>query len=73
MELLKIVLGVGCPYILQCNNGREITTAIIQKLTSERQRCKIVNGKSRYPASQGHVMLLAWLIDNHTKNVQNFF
>lgn len=77
MELLKIFLEVGCPHILQSDNGRELTAAIIQELTSLWPTCKIVNGRPRHPASQGSVersnqdveaMLRAWLIDNDTKN-----
>ncbi|XP_014487986.1 PREDICTED: KRAB-A domain-containing protein 2-like [Dinoponera quadriceps] len=77
MELLKIFLEVGCPHILQSDNGREFTAAVIQELTSLWPTCKIVNGRPRHPASQGSVersnqdveaMLRAWLIDNDTKN-----
>ncbi|XP_071056140.1 KRAB-A domain-containing protein 2-like [Onthophagus taurus] len=77
IELLKIFLEVGCPKILQSDNGREFTAAVIQELTAMWPTCKIVNGRPRHPASQGSVersnqdveaMLRAWLIDNGTKN-----
>jgi len=76
MELLKIFLKVGCPHILQSDNDREFTAAVIQELTSLWPTCKIVN-RSRHPASQGSVersnqdveaVLRGWLIDNDTKN-----
>ncbi|RVE42542.1 hypothetical protein evm_012805 [Chilo suppressalis] len=77
IELLKIFLEVGCPYILQSDNDREFTAAIIQELTALWPTCKIINGRPRHPASQGKVeranqdveaMLRAWLIANDSKN-----
>jgi hypothetical protein len=75
-ELLKIFLEVGCPNILQSDNGREFTAAIIKELVSMWPSCKIVNGRPRHPASQGSVeranqdvenMLRSWLADNNSK------
>ncbi|GFS78158.1 SCAN domain-containing protein 3 [Trichonephila clavipes] len=76
LELLKIFLEVGCPRILQSDNGRLFTATVIQKLKNMWPTCKIVNDRPRHPASQGSVersnqdfeaMLREWLIDNNTK------
>lgn len=76
-ELLKIFLEIGCPSILQSDNGREFTAEVIKELTLMWPSCKIINGRSRHPESQGSVeranqdveaMLRSWLIDNKTTN-----
>ncbi|GFX23411.1 KRAB-A domain-containing protein 2 [Trichonephila clavipes] len=55
LEQLKIFLEVGGPHILQSDNGREFTAAVIQELKSLWPTRKIVNGRPRHPASQGCV------------------
>ncbi|GIY86746.1 integrase catalytic domain-containing protein [Caerostris extrusa] len=76
MDLSQIFLEIGCLHILQRDNGREFTAAVIQELTSLWSTYKIVNGRPGHPASQGSVersnqdveaMLRAWLNDNDTK------
>lgn len=70
LELLKFFLDIGCPEILQSDNGREFTASIIKELVEMWPNCKIINGRPRHPASQGSVeranqdvenMLQAWL------------
>ncbi|GFU54123.1 SCAN domain-containing protein 3 [Trichonephila clavipes] len=76
LELLKIFLEVGCPSILQSDNDREFTAAVIQELKNLLPTCKILNGRPIYPAHQGsaersnqvEAMLRAWLVDNNTQN-----
>ncbi|KAL0808279.1 hypothetical protein ABMA28_012774 [Loxostege sticticalis] len=77
LELLKIFLEVGCPQILQSDNGREFTAAVIKELLSLWPTCKILNGRPRHPQSQGSVercnqdvenMLRAWMKDNSSTN-----
>ncbi|GFU16239.1 SCAN domain-containing protein 3 [Trichonephila clavipes] len=55
LEQLKIFLEVGCIRILQSDNDRELTAAVIQKLKNLWPTCKIVNGRPRHLASQGSV------------------
>ncbi|GFX64876.1 SCAN domain-containing protein 3 [Trichonephila clavipes] len=55
LQLLKIFLEVGCPRILQSDNGRAFTATGIQELKNMWLTCKIVNGIPRHLASQGSV------------------
>lgn len=77
IEILKIFLEVGCPNILQSDNGREFTASILKEIVSLWPACKIVNGRPRYPQSQGSVersnqdvknMIRAWMVDNNSTN-----
>lgn len=76
-ELLKIFLEFGAPHILQSDNGREFTAAVIEELVGMWPDCKIVHGRPRNPSSQGSVersnqdvenMLRGWLNDNNSTN-----
>ncbi|KAJ8720572.1 hypothetical protein PYW08_006037 [Mythimna loreyi] len=75
IEILKIFLEVGCPNILQSDSGREFTASILKEIVSLWPACKIVNGRPRYPQSQGSVersnqdvknMIRAWMVDNNS-------
>ncbi|GFU90718.1 hypothetical protein TNCV_4182721 [Trichonephila clavipes] len=56
LEKLKIFFEVDCPRILQSDNGREFTVAVIQELKKYVANVhKIVNGRPRHPSSQGSV------------------
>ncbi|KAL0883175.1 hypothetical protein ABMA27_016617 [Loxostege sticticalis] len=77
IEILKIFLEVGCPNILQSDNGREFTASVLKEIVSLWPACKIVNGRPRYPQSQGSVersnqdvknMIRAWMVDNNSNN-----
>lgn len=77
IEILKIFLEVGCPNILQSDNGREFTASVLKEIVSLWPACKIVNGRPRYPQSQGSVersnqdvknMIRAWMVDNNSTN-----
>ncbi|GBL87944.1 KRAB-A domain-containing protein 2 [Araneus ventricosus] len=73
LQLLKVFLDFGAPYILQSDNGREFTANVINELSAIWPDCKIVPGRPRHPQSQGSVercnqdienMLRAWMNDN---------
>lgn len=75
MELLHIFLTFGAPHVLQSDNGREFTAGIINELSSLWPDLILVNGRPRYPQSQGSVergnctlknSLVAWMRDNKT-------
>lgn len=77
IELLKIFMTFGAPYILQSDNGREFTANIIEELTSMWPECKIIHGSPRRPQTQGSVersnqdvenMLRSWMNDNRSVN-----
>ncbi|CAF4824259.1 unnamed protein product [Pieris macdunnoughi] len=77
IEILKIFLEVGCPHILQSDNGREFTASVLKEIASLWPACKIVNGRPRYPQSQGSIersnqdvknMIQAWMTDNKSTN-----
>ncbi|KAL0879275.1 hypothetical protein ABMA27_003055 [Loxostege sticticalis] len=77
IEILKIFLEVGCPNILQSDNGREYTASVLKEIVSLWPAFKIVNGRPRYPQSQGSVersnqdvknMTRAWMVDNNSNN-----
>jgi len=74
-ELLNIFLTFGAPHVLQSDNGREFTADIITELASLWPDLILVNGRPRYPQSQGSVergnctlkdSLVAWMRDNKT-------
>ncbi|GBP28355.1 KRAB-A domain-containing protein 2 [Eumeta japonica] len=77
LELLKIFLEFGAPYILQSDNGREFTAKIIAEMVNMWPDCKIIHGTPRHPQTQGSVershqdvenMLRAWMRDNNSTN-----
>ncbi|XP_049874566.1 KRAB-A domain-containing protein 2-like [Pectinophora gossypiella] len=77
IEILKIFLEVGCPHILQSDNGREFTASVLKEIVSLWPACKIINGRPRYPQSQGSIersnqdiknMIRAWMTDNKSTN-----
>lgn len=77
MELLKIFLEFGAPFILQSDNGREFTAHVIEELVSMWPECKIIHGSPRRPQTQGSVersnqdvenMLRCWMQDNKSTN-----
>ncbi|KAL4126393.1 hypothetical protein QTP88_010615 [Uroleucon formosanum] len=72
-EQLHIFLTFGAPHVLQSNNGREFTAGIITELASMWPDLILVNGRPRYPQSQGSVKrgklkdsLVVWMRDNKT-------
>src|SRR5215510_869788 len=75
-QLMDIFCIVGAPFILQSENGRELSNKIIQNLADMWPGMKLVHGKPRHYQSQGSVersnqdirdMLVAWMSDNNTK------
>ncbi|XP_026484875.2 KRAB-A domain-containing protein 2-like [Vanessa tameamea] len=77
IELLKIFLEVGCPHILQSDNGREFTASVLKEIVSLWPACKMVNGRPTYPQSQGSIersnqdvknMIRAWMTENKSTN-----
>lgn len=74
-ELFGIFSDFGAPHVLQSDNGREFTANIIKELATLWQDLILVNGRPRYPQSQGCVersnssvkdSLIAWMRDNKT-------
>ncbi|XP_068246530.1 KRAB-A domain-containing protein 2-like [Palaemon carinicauda] len=74
-QLLDIFLLLGAPEILQSDNESEFTACVITELKLLWPDLVMVQGKPRYPQSQGSVerancdikdMLVAWLSDNNT-------
>ncbi|KAL0860130.1 hypothetical protein ABMA27_010437 [Loxostege sticticalis] len=72
IEMLKIFLEVGCPHILQNDNGREFTASVLKEIVSLWPACK-----PRYPQSQGSIersnqdiknMIRAWMTDSKSTN-----
>jgi hypothetical protein len=51
-ELLNIFVEFGAPKVIQSDNGREFTTAVISELASLWNDVKLVDGRSRHPQSQ---------------------
>lgn len=77
IEILKIFLEVGCPHILQSDNGGEFTASVLKEIVSLWPACKIINGGPIYPQSQGSIersnqdlknMIRAWMTDNKSTN-----
>ena len=73
VELINIFSILGCPEILQSDNGKEFVAKVIKELKLLWPGLKIVNGRARHPQSQGSVerangdcttMLKMWMIDN---------
>jgi len=54
-ELLQIFLLCGVPRVLQSDNGREFCAEVISELASLWPQLVLVNGRPRYPQSQGSV------------------
>ena len=72
-ELIDIFSVIGCPKILQCDNGLEFN--FDDELKAIWKDIKIIHGRPRHPQSQGSVeranqdiqqMLRCWLSDNVT-------
>ncbi|CAF0752405.1 unnamed protein product [Brachionus calyciflorus] len=55
VELINIFSILGCPEILQSDNGKEFVAKIIKELKLLWPDLKIVNGRARHPQSQGSV------------------
>ncbi|CAF4872984.1 unnamed protein product [Pieris macdunnoughi] len=77
MELMKIFMTFGAPYILQSDNGCEFTENIIEELTAMWPEFKIIHESPRRPQTQGSVersnrdvenMLRMWMKDNKSTN-----
>ncbi|GBO26541.1 hypothetical protein AVEN_242413-1 [Araneus ventricosus] len=58
LELMKVFLNFGDPYIFQSDNCREFTANVINELSAMWPDCKIVHGKPRHPQSQGSVAVM---------------
>jgi hypothetical protein len=54
-RLIDIFCLFGAPFILQSDNGREISNKIIQNSADMWPRMKLVHGKTRHSQSQGSV------------------
>lgn len=76
-NLMPIFIDFGAPEVLQSDNGREFTAEVIQELEKLWPGLKLVNGRPRYPQSQGSVekgndslkkSLTAWMLDHNTTN-----
>uniref|UniRef100_A0A2A4K8V1 Integrase catalytic domain-containing protein n=1 Tax=Heliothis virescens TaxID=7102 RepID=A0A2A4K8V1_HELVI len=77
IEILKIFLEVGCPHILQSDNGRKFTASVIKEIGTLWPACKIVNGGPRHPQSQESIecsnqdvkkLIHTWMTDNKSTN-----
>ncbi|KRY47576.1 KRAB-A domain-containing protein 2 [Trichinella britovi] len=75
-KLLEIFLTFGAPSILQSDNGREFSNAIIAELKTCWPELKLVTGRPRHPQSQGAVerlngvlqdKLAMWMQENGCK------
>ena len=74
-NLVDIFLLIGAPHILQSDNGREFTAAVVSELKEIWPDLLLVHGKPRHPQSQGSVercngdikdILTSWLSDNNS-------
>lgn len=72
-ELFMIFCLIGAPLILQTDNGKEFTAAVIIALQKLWPRMELINGRARHPQSQGSVekgnqdvekMIFAWMEEN---------
>ncbi|KAI8438957.1 hypothetical protein MSG28_011270 [Choristoneura fumiferana] len=77
LELVKIFLSFGAPFVLQSTNGREFTAKVIEEVMNIWPDCKIVLGNPRHPQTLGTVertnedvenMLHTWMHDNNSTN-----
>ena len=59
-NVIDILTVMGAPTILQSDNGREFTAAVVNELKEMWPQLTIVHGKARHPQSQGSV------VDNNT-------
>ena len=53
LKLFELFTEIGPPTILQSDNGREFTSNVIKDLSNLWNNVKIINGRPRYPQSQG--------------------
>ena len=74
-ELIDIFAIIGCPKLLQCDNGLEFR--FDDELKKIWPSLKIIHGRPRHPQSQGSVeranqdieqIMRCWLADNYTTN-----
>ncbi|KRZ84986.1 KRAB-A domain-containing protein 2 [Trichinella sp. T8] len=63
-KLLEIFLTFGAPSILQSDNGREFSNAIIAELKTCWPELKLVTGRPRHPQSQGAVERLNGVVQD---------
>ncbi|KRZ48469.1 KRAB-A domain-containing protein 2 [Trichinella nativa] len=63
-KLLEIFLTFGAPSILQSDNGREFSNAIIAELKTYWPELKLVTGRPRHPQSQGAVERLNGVVQD---------
>lgn len=78
IELLKIFLEVGCPNILQSQNGREYTASVLKEINCLWPTCKMIIGRSTNPQSREDGkdnlildlknMIRIWMVDNNSTN-----
>ncbi|KRX33159.1 KRAB-A domain-containing protein 2, partial [Trichinella murrelli] len=63
-KLFEIFLTFGAPSILQSDNGREFSSAIIAELKTCWPELKLVTGRPRHPQSQGAVERLNGVVQD---------
>ncbi|XP_063632483.1 KRAB-A domain-containing protein 2-like [Cydia splendana] len=77
LELVKIFLTFGAPFVLQSNNGQEFTAKVVEEVLKIWPDCKILQGGARHPQTQGSAecstrdvedMLYTWMRDNRSTN-----
>lgn len=75
-HLVQIFSLLGCPAVLQSDNGREFAARVIDELKGMWPGLNIVHGKPRNPRAQGSVercnkdvkdMLTTWVHENGNK------
>ena len=75
--LFQIFTQFGSPTILQSDNGKEFVALIIRDLVGMWSETRIINGRPRYPQSQGlierangtlDVKLSTWIEDNNRED-----
>ena len=76
-NLIDIFTTIGCPKILQCDNGREFSNSLLHGLKSLWPQLEVIHGRPRHPQSQGSVerancdikqMISAWMIEEGSSN-----
>ncbi|XP_063372179.1 KRAB-A domain-containing protein 2-like, partial [Cydia amplana] len=79
LELVKIFLTFGAPFVLQSDNGQEFIAKVVEEVLKIWPDCRILQGGARHPQTPGSAdpppdtrnvedLLYTWMRDNRSTN-----